>query len=217
MQKVVLIDYGSGNLRSAEKALQAAAHTLDEPTVVETTADPDAVRGADRIVLPGVGAFAACMSALHARAGLADALDEAVQRRGAPFLGVCVGMQLLATRGLEFGAHTGLDWIAGEVRRLTPDAPARKVPHMGWNDVEPTAHPLFGAAGAAERDPTQMYFTHSFALFPDDVSCVAATTEHGQRFACAVAKDNIAGVQFHPEKSQSAGLALIGRFLEWRP
>jgi glutamine amidotransferase len=216
MQTVVLIDYGSGNLRSAEKALQAAACALDEPTSIETTADPDVVRRADRVVLPGVGAFAACISALNARDGLAEAMAEAVKRRGAPFLGVCVGMQLLATRGLEFGTSPGLDWIAGEVRRLTPDDPSRKVPHMGWNDVEPTARPLFGD-GANARDPTPMYFTHSYAFHVDDADHVAATTEHGERFAAAVAKDNIAGVQFHPEKSQAAGLALIARFLEWRP
>jgi glutamine amidotransferase len=212
MQTVVLIDYGSGNLRSAEKALQAAARTLDETTQIQTTADPDAVRRADRIVLPGVGAFAACRAALYERDGLTDAMSEAVQGRGAPFLGVCVGMQLLATRGLEFGTHAGLDWIAGEVRRLTPDDPARKVPHMGWNDVEPTAHPLFGV-----ETPTQMYFTHSYAFHAADADNVAATTEHGQRIAAAVAKDNIVGLQFHPEKSQGAGLALIARFLEWRP
>jgi glutamine amidotransferase len=214
MQTVVLIDYGSGNLRSAEKALQAAARAVDEPTSIETTADPDAVRHADRIVLPGVGAFAACRAALYGRDGLTEAMTDAVRGRGAPFLGVCVGMQLLATRGLEFGTHPGLDWIPGEVRRLTPDDAARKVPHMGWNDVEPTSHPLFGAAADAA---TQMYFTHSYAFHPDDADDVAATTEHGQRFAAAVAKDNIAGVQFHPEKSQGAGLALIARFLEWRP
>jgi len=215
MQTVVLIDYGSGNLRSAEKALQAAARTLDEPTTIETTADPDVVRRADRIVLPGVGAFAACRAALHARDGLADAMSDAVRSRGAPFLGVCVGMQLLATRGLEFGDCPGLDWIPGEVRRLTPDDPARKVPHMGWNDVEPTSHPLF--RDAAARTPIPMYFTHSYTFHAADSDDVAATTEHGQVFAAAVAKDNVAGVQFHPEKSQGAGLALIARFLEWRP
>jgi glutamine amidotransferase len=143
-------------------------------------------------------------------------MTDAIRRRGAPFLGVCVGMQLLATRGLEFGTSLGLDWIAGEVRRLTPDDPSRKVPHMGWNDIETTTHPLFGEASAT-RAPTPMYFTHSYAFHADDADDVAATTEHGQRFAAAVAKDNIAGVQFHPEKSQGAGLALIARFLEWRP
>jgi len=216
MQTVVLIDYGSGNLRSAEKALQAAARTLDEPTTIQTTANPDVVRGADRIVLPGVGAFAACRAALYERDGLTDAMADAVLRRGAPFLGVCVGMQLLATKGHEFGFTPGLDWIAGDVRRLEPDDPTRKVPHMGWNDVEPTLHPLFGAAAERPRT-TQMYFTHSYVFQTANAETVAATTEHGRRFAAAVAKDNIAGVQFHPEKSQSAGLALIARFLEWRP
>jgi glutamine amidotransferase len=216
MQTVVLIDYGSGNLRSAEKALQAAARTLDEPTAIETTDDPELVRRADRIVLPGVGAFAACRAALDAREGLADAMTDAVKGRGAPFLGVCVGMQLLATRGLEFGVHPGLDWIAGDVRRLSPGDPACKVPHMGWNDVEPTDHPLFGDK-AAMPQTTPMYFTHSYAFDAADADTVAATTEHGERFAAAVARDNIAGVQFHPEKSQGAGLALIARFLEWRP
>jgi glutamine amidotransferase len=216
MQTVVLIDYGSGNLRSAEKALQAAARSVDEPTAIETTADPDVVRRADRIVLPGVGAFAACRSALYEREGLAEAMGEAVLGRGAPFLGVCVGMQLLATRGLEFGTTPGLDWIPGEVRRLSPDDPSRKVPHMGWNDIEPSSHPLFGET-ATPREPTPMYFTHSYAFYPDAADHIAATTEHGERFAAAVAKDNIVGLQFHPEKSQGAGLALIARFLEWRP
>jgi glutamine amidotransferase len=217
MQTVVLIDYGSGNLRSAEKALQAAARTLDEATVIETTADPDVVRRADRIVLPGVGAFAACRAALYGREGLTEAMSDAVQGRGAPFLGVCVGMQLLATRGLEFGTHPGLDWIAGEVRRLNPDDPTRKVPHMGWNDVEPTLNPLFGNPPFGGATTTQMYFTHSYAFHAAEADDVAATTEHGQRIAAAVARHNIAGVQFHPEKSQGAGLALIARFLEWRP
>jgi glutamine amidotransferase len=216
MQTVALIDYGSGNLRSAEKALQAASQTHGEATVVEATADPEVVRRADRIVLPGVGAFAACLSALRARNGLTEAMEDAVKGRGAPFLGVCVGMQLLATRGLEFGVHPGLDWIPGEVRRLTPDDPARKVPHTGWNDVEPTGHALFGSGEGADA-PEAMYFTHSYAFFADDPACVVATADHGQRFAACVAKDNIAGVQFHPEKSQGAGLALIRRFLEWRP
>jgi len=212
MQTVAVIDYGSGNLRSAEKALQAVAGTLDEPTAIVVTADPDQVRKADRIVLPGVGAFAACMTAFNARPGLAEAMGEAVQDRGAPFLGVCVGMQLLATRGLEFGAHPGMDWISGEVRRLTPKDPALKVPHMGWNDIAAGNQPLFG-----EPAEGQMYFTHSFAFYPDDEDDIAATVDHGGPFAAAVAKNNIAGVQFHPEKSQTAGLDLIARFLEWRP
>lgn len=208
MQSVALIDYGSGNLRSAEKALVKAA---DGRAEIVVTHDPEMVAKADRLVLPGVGAFAACMSALEARPGLIDAMAEAVTRRGAPFLGVCVGMQLLAERGLEFGATPGLGWIGGEVRRITPADPAAKVPHMGWNALTDTAaHPILSGA-----EP--MYFTHSFAFFPDDPAHVLAQVDHGGKFTAAVAKDNVAGVQFHPEKSQGAGLSLLARFLEWRP
>jgi glutamine amidotransferase len=210
MQTVALIDYGSGNLRSAEKALQKVAAGLDVPVSIMVTADPERVASADRVVLPGVGAFSTCMSALLTRDGLIEGMTRAVQD-GAPFLGICVGMQLLATKGHEFGVQPGLDWISGEVRRLEPDALALKVPHMGWNDIAVSAHPLFKGGDA------QMYFTHSFAFHPADPATVAATTDHGGRFASAVVKDNIAGVQFHPEKSQAAGLALISRFLEWRP
>ena len=208
---VVLVDYGSGNLRSAEKALIEASRRAGGSHAVIVSGDPEIVAAADRVVLPGVGAFRACMEALSARAGLVEALTEAVRRRGAPFLGVCVGMQLLADRGLEFGATPGLGWIAGEVRRLTPDHLHTKVPHMGWNAVSPaTPHPLIEGG----RD---LYFTHSFALAPDDPATVIASVDHGGRFAAAVAKDNVAGVQFHPEKSQAAGLELIGRFLTWTP
>jgi len=211
MQSVALIDYGSGNLRSAEKALVKAA---DGRARIVATCDPEAVAAADRIVLPGVGAFASCMAALAARPGLIEAMTHAVKTRGAPFLGVCVGMQLLAARGLEFGETRGLNWIGGDVRRITPSDPAAKVPHMGWNQ-------LIGARGpamiAAVGEATPMYFTHSFAFFPDDDADVAAWVDHGGQFPAAVANGNIAGVQFHPEKSQSAGLALLARFLEWRP
>lgn len=212
MQSVALIDYGSGNLRSAEKALVRAAESSAAGGRVEVTCDPDKVARADRIVLPGVGAFAACMSGMAARSGLIEAMTEAVRRRGAPFLGVCVGMQLLATRGLEFGETPGLDWIGGDVRRLETNSPRLKVPHMGWNDLT-IARPgdLFDEGAAP------MYFTHSFAFAPDDPADVTAWTEHGVRFAAAVQRDNVAGVQFHPEKSQAAGLALLARFLEWRP
>ena len=210
--RVVLIDYGSGNLRSAEKALQAAAAEQPGATEIVTSGDPEVVRMAERVVLPGVGAFRACMDALHAREGLVEAMTEAVHTRGAPFLGVCVGMQLLATRGLEFGEARGLDWIAGEVRPLDPASPAAKVPHMGWNAIRPeTPHALI-------RDGEEdLYFTHSYAFAPDDAAAVTASVDHGGRFAAAVAKGNVAGVQFHPEKSQRAGLELIGRFLRWEP
>jgi len=211
MQSVALIDYGSGNLRSAEKALVKAA---DGRAGIVVTCDPETVARADRLVLPGVGAFAACMAALKARPGLVEAMTEAVQARGAPFLGVCVGMQLLASRGLEFGETPGLDWIAGEVRRLESADPAAKIPHMGWNALTGVRdQPVL----ADLKDGAPVYFTHSFAFFPEDEADVAAWVDHGGRFPAAVARGNVAGVQFHPEKSQASGLSLLARFLEWRP
>ncbi len=210
MQSVALIDYGSGNLRSAEKALIRAANGAAE---IKVTCAPEEILAADRIVLPGVGAFAACMRAFQARPGLEEALNEAVRKGGKPFLGICVGMQLVATRGLEFGETKGLDWIAGDVKRIEPTDPLAKVPHMGWNSlIDPHGPAPIAGIGAAP-----MYFTHSFAFFPTDEADVAAWVDHGGRFPAAVAKANVAGVQFHPEKSQSAGLALLARFLEWRP
>jgi glutamine amidotransferase len=211
MQSVALIDYGSGNLRSAEKALVRVAAGSSEIVVTD---DPDVIARADRIVLPGVGAFAACMAALEARPGVREAMGEAVHGKGAPFLGICVGMQLLASRGLEFGETRGLDWIAGDVRRLESADPAVKIPHMGWNSLlDVTDQPVV----AGLRDGQSVYFTHSFAFFPKDERDVAAYVDHGGRFPAAVARGNIAGVQFHPEKSQGFGLDLLARFLEWRP
>jgi imidazole glycerol-phosphate synthase subunit HisH len=211
MQTVALIDYGSGNLRSAEKALVRVAQGQAEIVVTD---DPETIARADRVVLPGVGAFAACMAALEARPGVIEAMTEAVRAKGAPFLGICVGMQLLATRGLEFGETAGLDWIPGDVKKLEPADPAIKVPHMGWNGLTDVAdHPLF----APLRNGEAVYFTHSFAIFPKDAADVTAYVEHGGRFPAAVARGNVAGVQFHPEKSQKPGLALLQRFLEWRP
>jgi glutamine amidotransferase len=212
MQSVALINYGSGNLRSAEKALIRAADGTSEIVVTD---DPDVIATADRVVLPGVGAFAACMGALEARSGVIEAMTEAVHGKGAPFLGICVGMQLLASRGLEFGETPGLDWIAGDVRKLEDGGdPAIKIPHMGWNGLTGVAdQPLF----AGLRDGQTVYFTHSFAFFPKDEADVAAYVEHGERFPAAVARGNVAGVQFHPEKSQASGLNLLARFLEWQP
>ena len=211
MQSVALIDYGSGNLRSAEKALRRAA---GERADIVVTSDPDTVARADRIVLPGVGAFAACMAHLRERDGLVEAMTEAVKDRGAPFLGVCVGMQLLATRGLEFGVTPGLGWMGGQVRRIAPAGRQFKVPHMGWNALEVArGHPLL----EGEPEGAHMYFTHSFALKPADPDDVVAFADHGGMFVAAVARDNVAGVQFHPEKSQGAGLKLLANFLEWRP
>jgi len=211
MQSVALINYGSGNLRSAEKALVRAA-AGDSGIVV--TDDPDVIANADRLVLPGVGAFAACMAALEARPGVIEAMTEAVHSKGAPFLGICVGMQLLASRGLEFGETPGLDWISGDVKRLESDDPAIKIPHMGWNTLsDVAAQPVFDGV----KDGQPVYFTHSFAFFPKDERDVAAYVDHGGRFPAAVARGNVAGVQFHPEKSQASGLDLLSRFLEWRP
>ena len=202
MSVIALIDYGAGNLRSVHNALVAAG--ADNVVV---TADPDAVARADRIVLPGVGAFAACMNGLSAIDGLAGALEQRVRGDGAPFLGICVGMQLLADAGEEHGTHRGLGWIGGTVRAFAP-RPGLRVPHMGWNDVVPCfAHPVI-AAGEA-------YYLHSYH-FADAID-VAATSEHGGPFNAAVAKDNIVGVQSHPEKSQAYGLATLERFLAWRP
>lgn len=201
---LALIDYGAGNLRSVENALRTAG-----ASDVTVTADPKLVRRADRIVLPGVGAFGAAMNALAALDGMVDALNERVVTRAAPFLGICVGMQLMANAGEEMGIYPGLGWIGGTVRRL-PDAPGLKIPHMGWNDVTPTAsHPLL-ASGEA-------YYLHSYAFDVDDPAERLAETDHGGSVTAAVGRDNMLGVQFHPEKSQAYGLDLLARFLEWRP
>ena len=211
MQSVALIDYGSGNLRSAEKALVRAA---DGRADIVVTHDPAIVASADRIVLPGVGAFAACMAALSEREGVIEAMNHAVHDRGVPFLGICVGLQLMASRGLEFGVTPGLGWIDGDVRKIEPSDPHLKIPHMGWNNLLDVTD-LSVLSGLKAGAP--VYFTHSFAMFPSDDAHVAAWVDHGGRFPAAVARDNLAGVQFHPEKSQSAGLTLLSDFLEWRP
>ncbi len=200
--RIALIDYGAGNLHSVANALKAAGATS-----IDITANPAVVACADRIVLPGVGAFGACASALRAVPGMTEALHVRVIGGGVPFLGICVGMQLMAEAGEEFGTHAGLGWLRGTVRPLSPTDPAAKVPHMGWNDVVPaTPHPLI--------EPGEAYFLHSFGFEGDGV---VATTEHGGAVTAAIGRDNMLGVQFHPEKSQRYGLALLERFLEWRP
>lgn len=204
-ERVALIDYGAGNLHSVANALHAAGA---EGVVV--TADPAVVRTADRIVLPGVGSFRACAEGLRAIPQLIEAMEERVLAGGVPFLGICVGMQLLATRGVEHGITPGLGWIAGEVRLIDRTDPAIKVPHMGWNDVLPAAHAPLIPAGEA-------YFLHSYHFVPDEGHTVAAMTDHGGGLVAAVARDNLLGLQFHPEKSQAYGLALLGDFLEWNP
>lgn len=204
---VALVDYGAGNLHSVHNALKAAGAS------VTVTADPYVVRAADRIVLPGVGAFRACAEGLRALPGMVEAMTERVEVGGAPFLGICVGMQLLATRGLEFGAHPGLGWIPGEVRLIEPSDASIKVPHMGWNDVALLPH----ARGSAVIEEGEAYFLHSYHFAAEDPHHVAAMTDHGEGLVAAVARDNILGVQFHPEKSQAYGLATLRRFLEWYP
>lgn len=207
MSLVTIIDYGSGNLRSAANAFERQAALQDDPATILVTADPEQVRLADRIVLPGVGAFADCAAGLNAVPGMRDVLEERVIRGGTPFIGICVGMQLLADAGEEHGTHQGLGWIGGTVRAFTP-APGLRIPHMGWNDVIPAGdHPVI-AAGEA-------YYLHSYHFA--DATDVAATSDHGRLFTAAVAKDNIVGVQYHPEKSQAYGLATLERFLAWRP
>jgi len=205
---LALIDYGAGNLHSVENALKAAG-----AEGVAVTADPYVVRAADRIVLPGVGSFRACMQGLSAIPGMVEAMEERVLVGGAPFLGICVGMQLLAPRGLEHGVTSGLGWIAGEVQSIERTDPEIKIPHMGWNDVALPPHPPAGDL----IEPGEAYFLHSYHFVPDDGHVVAAMTDHGGGLVAAVARDNIVGVQFHPEKSQAYGLALLSRFLEWKP
>jgi imidazole glycerol-phosphate synthase subunit HisH len=201
---LALIDYGAGNLQSVKNALKAAG-----AADVVVTADPDVVAKADRIVLPGVGAFAHCMSALSVIDGMVDAMDRRVRSDGVPFLGICVGMQLLADAGVEHGTHAGLGWISGTVRSIEPQ-PDIKVPHMGWNDVTlSTSHPVL-AAGEA-------YFLHSYHFETADDTHILATTSHGNALTAAVGRGNILGVQFHPEKSQAYGIATLQRFLKWNP
>jgi imidazole glycerol-phosphate synthase subunit HisH len=214
MTTVALIDYGSGNLRSAEKALARAASDAGTGHAVVVTADPGGVLAAERVVLPGVGAFGDCMAGVSAIPGMIDALEEKVLKKGAPFLGICVGMQLLAEWGREHGDQKGLGWISGEVVRLAPAEPHFKVPHMGWNALlfeQP--HALF--EGMA--DGTDVYFVHSYYMRPAHVRHILAVTDYAGSIPAVVGRDNIAGTQFHPEKSQVEGLAFLERFLKWRP
>jgi glutamine amidotransferase len=209
--RVALIDYGSGNLASAAKALARAANDTGHEVIV--TAKPEDVRAAERVVLPGVGAFADCMRGLTAVPGMVEALNQKVIQDGAPFLGICVGMQLMATVGREFGDHAGLGWIDGEVVKLTPSDPSLKIPHMGWNDLTiRKPHPLF--RGLA--DGANAYFVHSFQMKPAG-DALLATTDYGGPVTAAVGRDNLVGTQFHPEKSQATGLQLLANFLTWKP
>jgi imidazole glycerol-phosphate synthase subunit HisH len=214
---VAVVDYGSGNLHSAAKAFERAAHEagLDQPIIV--TDDPAAVARADRVVLPGVGAFADCRRGLDAVDGMVAALEEAVRRKGRPFFGICVGMQLLAERGREYEVTEGLGWIPGEVDRIAPDDPSLKIPHMGWNTLNVArAHPLLGDLQLGAHG-LHAYFVHSFQLKPAEPADLVAAADYGGAVTAIVARDNMVGTQFHPEKSQRLGLALIANFLKWKP
>lgn len=213
---VALIDYGSGNLRSAAKALERAATDAGHSLALTVSASPTDIAGADHIVLPGVGAFADCMAGLTAAPGLREALDIAVIEKAKPFLGICVGMQLMATTGHEHGDHPGLGWIAGDCVRLEPADPVLKVPHMGWNEVRACRpHALLTLALGAEAP--HAYFVHSYHVRPQDPAAVLADAEYGGTIAAVIGRDNMVGVQFHPEKSQAFGLEFLRAFLEWQP
>jgi glutamine amidotransferase len=212
---VAIIDYGSGNLHSAAKAFERAARESGDAIVV--TGDPEAVRTADRVVLPGVGAFADCRRGLDRVPGMVEALSEAVRQRGKPFLGICVGMQLMAERGREYATTEGLGWIAGDVRRISPRDSELKIPHMGWNTLtERRPHPLFAGIPLGP-DGLHAYFVHSYHLRVVDSADLVADSDYGGPVTALVARDNYAGTQFHPEKSQKLGLALIANFLNWKP
>ena len=212
---VAIIDYGSGNLRSAAKAFERAVAEAELDRAVAVTADPAVIAAASHIVLPGVGAFADCRRGLAALPGVLETLRRAVIEDGRPFLGICVGMQLMATRGLEHGRHDGLGWIAGTVARLAPADRTLKIPHMGWNELEPRApeHPFFAGVAAGAH----AYFVHSYGFAADDPATVLATVDYGGPVTAVIGRANMLGCQFHPEKSQAVGLRLITNFLRWRP
>ena len=216
VETVAIIDYGSGNLRSAAKAFERAAQEASLSRKICVTADPEVVVNADRVVLPGVGAFRDCREGLEARAGLIEALEESVRQKGRPFLGICVGMQLMASHGLEHSKTSGFDWIPGEVVKVVPSDKGLKIPHMGWNELAILAgrHALLSGFGP---DRPHAYFVHSYHLAAENPTDVLATAAYGGAITAAVGRDNMIGTQFHPEKSQRTGLALISAFLGWAP
>ena len=214
---VAIVDYGSGNLHSAHKAFERAAREAGLADAIKVTGRPEEVAAADHVVLPGVGAFADCRRGLDAVPGMVETLEESVRRRGRPVLGICVGMQLMATRGLEYETTQGLNWIPGDVSPIVPADPGLKIPHMGWNTLEvKRAHPLLEGIAVGDGG-LHAYFVHSFQLYASDPAEVVATADYGGPVTAMVARDNLVGVQFHPEKSQKLGLALIANFLKWRP
>jgi glutamine amidotransferase len=214
---VAIVDYGSGNLHSAAKAFERAARESGHDQPILVTDDPDAVRRADRVVLPGVGAFADCRRGLEGVDGMIDALEETVRRRGRPFFGICVGMQLMAERGREHVVSDGLGWIAGEVDRIAPSDPSLKIPHMGWNTLQPTRpHALLDGIPVGPGG-LHAYFVHSYQLRPAHRDDLVAETDYGGPVTAIVGRDGMVGTQFHPEKSQKLGLKLIANFLAWKP
>jgi len=215
--RVAIIDYGSGNLRSATKAFERAAREVGIAAEIDLTADADRVRTADRIVLPGVGAYADCAAGLHAVEGMWEAVEETAIRKGRPFLGICVGMQLMSERGLEKVVTKGFGWIKGDVKEIVPSDPQLKIPQIGWNTIDlKRPHPLFDGIATGDRG-LHAYFVHSYHLDAGDPADVVAVADYGGPVTAAVAKDNLVGTQFHPEKSQALGLALIANFLRWNP
>ncbi|MEJ8574979.1 imidazole glycerol phosphate synthase subunit HisH [Microbaculum marinum] len=215
--RIAILDYGSGNLRSAEKAVERAARERGIAAEIAVTDDPDSVRTADRIVLPGVGAFADCRRGLDRVDGLHEALVEAVEERGRPFLGICVGMQLMADFGREYETTEGFGWIPGDVVRLEPSDPALKIPHMGWNTLRARSDHALLAGIPTGDEGLHAYYVHSYHLAAKDDADVVAVSDYGGPLTAIVARGNRAGTQFHPEKSQKLGLALIGNFLRWAP
>ena len=218
-ESVAIIDYASGNLHSASKAFERVSRQ-GRGSIIEVTSDPERVRRADRIVLPGVGAFADCRAGLDAAHGMVEALAEAVMGRAVPFLGICVGAQLLATRGLEKTETPGFNWVAGDVVRIEPDDPSLAVPHMGWNTLDYTSgeavHPVLRDIPLGP-DGWHAYFVHSYHLDASNETDVMATSPYGGAVTAIIGRENIVGTQFHPEKSQKLGLAMIANFLDWRP
>ena len=215
--RVAIIDYGSGNLRSATKAFERASRESGADATIELTADAERVRTADRIVLPGVGAYADCAAGLHAVPGMWEAIEESTLRVGRPFLGICVGMQLMSQRGLEKTTTRGFGWIEGDVKEIEPADPSLKIPQIGWNTIHVKhPHPLFEGIPTGDQG-LHAYFVHSYHLAATNPDQVLATTDYGGEVTAAVARDNMIGTQFHPEKSQAFGLALIANFLKWRP
>jgi glutamine amidotransferase len=215
--RVAIIDYGSGNLRSATKAFERAAREASISAEIELTADAGRIRSADRIVLPGVGAYADCAAGLHGVAGLWEAVEETAIAKGRPFLGICVGMQLMSERGLEKAVTKGFGWIAGDVKEIKPSDAGLKIPQIGWNTIDlQQKHPLFAGIPTGPGG-LHAYFVHSYHLDAQKPDEVLATADYGGPVTAAVARDNLAGTQFHPEKSQALGLALIANFLKWRP